>query len=249
MKRFVSMTIGLALLIGAATANQLRLGDYCATNAACQSGCCWSGVCRASFADCSADAQEDYAKDYSRAIQDQLKTSLSQKIVAFAKQNSHKPTLATIDAKVRSFIAKDIKRFSLQAVEEPVTPAPEPVKNETEPVTPPVEPVKNETEPVTPVEPVKNETEPVEPVKNVTDPVTPPKNETSEGGIEGEIIKDKEQGEDVDFGNGDDTGVSGWIVFLITLASILIFIGGFIIVKKVFFKHDDDYTAARAVTA
>ena len=102
--RFVSMT--LALLVGVATASTLRLGDYCEANTACESSCCWYGVCRASFQDCSAEAQNQTFTDYNLAITE-LKTNLvSKKIVSFAKAHQ----LEATQKKLQAFIAADMKK-------------------------------------------------------------------------------------------------------------------------------------------
>jgi hypothetical protein len=61
MRRFVTLT--LALVLGYAAA-QLRLGDYCESNELCNSGCCWYGVCRDSFDNCSEEFQDEAYERY-----------------------------------------------------------------------------------------------------------------------------------------------------------------------------------------
>jgi hypothetical protein len=227
MKKFVSLTlIGLVALI--MNANAQRLGDYCQANDDCNSGYCRSGVCRAPG-----------VSIYGSALKEDRVTSLSQRIVSFAqKKRDEQLTL-----ELKSLFAEDIKRrlgkkdtpVVEPAVIEEVEVAVEPIS-----VEPTIEEIRAQLRPLialdiknrlhnevateTPTEGAAETEAPKTEGTPVTNPVVPP----------------------TDYA---EPGVSWWVWLLVTLCSVGVFVAGYFVVKRVFFKNDDDYTTAKAVTA
>lgn len=109
MRRFA--TLALALLLGTATAS-LRLGEYCDANLACNSGCCYQGVCRASFAECqSAVPLPALAKKMiAKATKPNLNNVLANKIINFSKNQK----METLDKKFKEYLARDIQQTNIK---------------------------------------------------------------------------------------------------------------------------------------
>jgi hypothetical protein len=79
MKRFFALTLSVALLVGLASA-KLRLGDSCNDSNECNSGCCWYGVCRDSFENCSSESQNEALKMYKVAVNGQKAKAMTSKL-------------------------------------------------------------------------------------------------------------------------------------------------------------------------
>ena len=71
--------------LGVALATSGRLGDTCSEASDCNSGCCWYGVCRAGFADCSPRAQLATYAEYQAAHLDLMAHSFAGKILLLAE--------------------------------------------------------------------------------------------------------------------------------------------------------------------
>ena len=70
----------------------LRLGDKCEHAKECNSGCCWYGVCRAGFADCSPQAQLATYSEYKAAEQDLMVNTFVGKILLLAERTMDQET-------------------------------------------------------------------------------------------------------------------------------------------------------------
>ena len=173
--KLVSVTLAMALLLGATSASLARLGDSCAAASDCNSACCWYGVCRDSFDSCTPQAQEEVLEEYS---QNPAVAKINKKFQTFAQEKQKE----SITGQLRTFIQEDIKkRLNLkQAVS--------------------LQEVASET-PTTPEAPTVD---------------------------------------------GNESGVSFGVWFLITFGLLAVFVVAAVVVKRVFFKNDDGYTHMQA---
>ena len=170
MRRFITLVV--AAFVGITSA-QLRLGDYCATNELCNSGCCSVGVCRISFEGCGHDIN-DVTEHYLDELREQNANVLASKIISFAK-NVKKQSLKNVRTEFQSLLVRDFENFaaaSAASVEVAATPSIEDIRANLRPLfaldiqrrLTMLQSVSNETTPV-----VANETTPV--VTNETTPV------------------------------------------------------------------------------
>ena len=108
MRRFITLT--LAVLVGAATAS-LRLGEYCDTNASCNSGLCYQGVCRAALD--NSTVMPALATKMMRVAasqqKSQLRGALVNKIINFSKQAE----AGNMHQRFKSYLANDMEQSSL----------------------------------------------------------------------------------------------------------------------------------------
>ena len=113
MRRFITLT--LAVLVGAATAS-LRLGEYCDTNASCNSGLCYQGVCRAGSDNSTIPAlatkmMRVAGQQKSQQLRSELKGALVNKIINFSK----KAEAGNMHQRFKSYLANDVQQKSLDA--------------------------------------------------------------------------------------------------------------------------------------
>ena len=174
MRRFITLVV--AAFVGITSA-QLRLGDYCATNELCNSGCCSVGVCRISFEGCGHDIN-DVTEHYLDELREQNANVLANKIISFAK-NAKKQSLKNVRTEFQSLLVRDFENFaaaSATPVEVAATPSIEDIRANLRPLfaldiqrrLTMLQSVSNETTPVVANEttPVANET--VVPADNTT---------------------------------------------------------------------------------
>jgi len=113
MRRFITLT--LAVLVGAATAS-LRLGEYCDTNASCNSGLCYQGVCRAGSDNSTMPAlatkmMRVAAQQRGQQLRSELKGALVNKIISFSKQAE----AGNMHQRFKSYLGNDVQQNSLDS--------------------------------------------------------------------------------------------------------------------------------------
>ena len=106
MRRFITLT--LAVLVGAATAS-LRLGEYCDTNASCNSGLCYQGVCRAALENSTMPALATKMMRVASQQKSQIKGALVNKIISFSKQAE----AGNMHQRFKSYLSNDMEQSSL----------------------------------------------------------------------------------------------------------------------------------------
>ena len=206
-----------------------------------------------------------------RAMNDQFSSALSQKIVSFVQtQRQQEP----IQQRLKTFFKADMKKkLGLQAEDTPADPAPvDPAPADPAPVDPapadpaPVDPAPADPAPVdpapvdpapvdpapvdpAPVDPAPADPAPVDPAPVDPAPVDPKPADPVTPVIDGEDQKAKEDDVIDDKIDAGEDGVSAWVWILVFLGTLAVGAAGFFVVKKLFFKNDTDYAAAKAVTA
>jgi len=112
MRRFITLT--LAVLVGAATAS-LRLGEYCDTNASCNSGLCYQGVCRASNNNSTIPALANKMIRAAGQQRSQLKTELKSALVSKIINFSRRTEGDSMHQRFKSNPANDMQQNSLDS--------------------------------------------------------------------------------------------------------------------------------------